>query len=210
MTGVRTEEPVAVEPAAEPSTQAEPLTQAEPASRPLSRWAVTRRGKQAARDEAFTAFVVEAAPRLRRIAYLMCRDCHLAMDMTQTTFTRMYASWGRIWPAANLDAYSRRVLINAVADAMKRRSRTELMLAEPPEPAALAPVSAPELQVTLLRALAELPVRDRAVLVLRHWEDQSVETVAEILGISPSAVKMCSMRALQRLRATLGEDFPAS
>jgi RNA polymerase sigma-70 factor (sigma-E family) len=210
VTSVRTEESVAVEPAAEPSTQADPLTQAEPAGRPLSRWAVTRRGKQAARDEAFTAFVVDAAPRLRRIAYLMCRDWHLAQDLTQTTLTRMYASWGRIWPTANLDAYSRRVLINAVADTMKRRSRTELMLAEPPEPSASPPASAPELQVTLLRALAELPVRDRAVLVLRHWEDQSVETVAEILAISPSAVKMCSMRALQRLRATLGEDFPAS
>lgn len=204
MTGVRIEESVAVEPVAEPSTQAEPP------GRRLSRWAVTRRNQRAARDEAFTAFVVDAAPRLRRIAYLMCRDWHLAQDLTQTTFTRMYASWGRIWPAANLDAYSRRVLINTVADTMKRRSRTELMLAEPPEPPALAPTGTPELQVTLLRALAELPVRDRAVLVLRHWEDQSVETVAEILSISPSAVKMASMRALQRLRATLGEDFPAS
>lgn len=162
-------------------------------------------------DEAFTAFVVDAAPRLRRVAYLMCRDWHLAQDLTQITFTRMYASWNRIWPTANLDAYSRRVLINAVSDAMKRRSRTEVVLAEPPEPAARpAAGSSTELQVALLRALAEFPVRDRAVLVLRYWEDQSVQTVAEILGITASAVKMCSMRALQRLRTVLGEDFPTS
>ncbi|MFY1698341.1 MULTISPECIES: SigE family RNA polymerase sigma factor [unclassified Solwaraspora] len=204
MTGVRT-----VEPAAD-GLPVRPPTPATPVGGPVARWAAARRGQRAVRDEAFTAFVVAAAPRLRRIAYLMCRDWHLAQDLTQITFTRMYASWARIWPAANLDAYSRRVLVNAVADAMKRRSRTELVLAEPPEPSAPAPAGAPDLQVTLLRALAELPVRDRAVLVLRHWEDRSVESVAEILGMTTSAVKMTSMRALQRLRTELGEDFPTS
>ncbi|MFV2020013.1 SigE family RNA polymerase sigma factor [Micromonospora sp. LOL_023] len=204
MTGVRTATPATAAAAAEPSRQAES------AGGPLARWTAARRGQRAARDEAFTAFVVDAAPRLRRTAYLMCRDWHLAQDLTQITFTRMYAAWARIWPAANLDAYSRRVLINAVADTMKRRSRTELVLAEPPEPAAAAPSATTELQVTLVRALAELSVRDRAVLVLRHWEDQSVDAVAEILGMTPSAVKMSSMRGLQRLRAALGEDFTAS
>ncbi|WP_326552039.1 SigE family RNA polymerase sigma factor [Micromonospora sp. NBC_01813] len=204
MTGVRTVDPTSIDVPAEASAQVES------AGGRLARWTVGRRSQRAARDEAFTAFVVDAAPRLRRIAYLMCRDWHLAQDLTQITFTRMYAAWARIWPAANLDAYSRRVLINAVADTMKRRSRTELVLAEPPEPGVVAPAGSTELQVTLQRALAELPVRDRAVLVLRHWEDQSVDAVAEILGMTPSAVKMCSMRGLQRLRAALGEDFAAS
>ena len=56
-------------------------------------------------------------------------------------------------------------------------------------------------------ALATLPVRDQAIVVLRHWEDQSVDTVAEILGVSVSVVKMQSARALIRLRTVLGEDF---
>ncbi|WFE21680.1 SigE family RNA polymerase sigma factor [Solwaraspora sp. WMMD937] len=207
MSGVRVVAPVAAHLPAEPAP-----TRSERGGGPLARWAASRRKQREAGDEAFSAFVVDAAPRLRRVAYLMCRDWHLAQDLTQITFTRMYASWNRIWPTANLTAYSRRVLINAVSDAMKRRSRTELVLAEPPEPAGQPAGSggSAELQVALLRALAELPVRDRAVLVLRYWEDQSVQAVAEILGITTSAVKMCSMRALQRLRTVLGEDFPTS
>ncbi|ROO62150.1 RNA polymerase sigma-70 factor (sigma-E family) [Micromonospora sp. Llam0] len=206
MSGVRVAAPVAADLPAEPAP-----TRSERVGGPLARWSAARRQQRVAGDEAFTAFVVDAAPRLRRVAYLMCRDWHLAQDLTQITFTRMYASWNRIWPTANLDAYSRRVLINAVSDAMTRRSRTEVVLAEPPEPAARpAAGGSTELQVALLQALAEFPVRDRAVLVLRYWEDQSVQTVAEILGITTSAVKMCSMRALQRLRTVLGEDFPIS
>ena len=64
-----------------------------------------------------------------------------------------------------------------------------------------------DLHVTLLQALSTLPVRDQAIVVLRHWEDHSVETVAEILDVSVSVVKMQSMRALARLRDLLGEDF---
>ncbi len=156
-------------------------------------------------DDDFTAFVAAAAPRLRRVAYLMCRDWHLAQDLTQTALARMYASWGRVRQADNLEAYARRVLINALADQRARRSTGEIVLAEMPERPRVD--GSPELHVTLLAALATLPVRDRAIVVLRHWEDQSVETVAAILGVSVSVVKMQSARSLTRLRALLGEDF---
>jgi RNA polymerase sigma-70 factor (sigma-E family) len=172
---------------------------------PGSRWRVGRRRKRDARDEEFTAFVATAAPRLRRIAYLMCRDWHLAQDLTQITLARMYASWGRIWRNVNLDAYSRRVLLNAVFDQKKRRSDSEIVLADLPERG--LPAASTELHVALLGALATLPVRDQAIVVLRHWEDHSVEAVAEILGVSVSVVKMQSARSLTRLRAVLGEDF---
>ena len=79
-------------------------------------WRYSWRRERAARDEEFTAFVAAATPRLRRTAYLMCRDWHLAQDLTQLTLAKMYASWGRIWRTANLEAYSRRVLMNAVFD----------------------------------------------------------------------------------------------
>ncbi|WP_239159539.1 SigE family RNA polymerase sigma factor [Winogradskya humida] len=158
------------------------------------------------RDAEFAAFVGAATPRLRRTAYLMCRDWHLAQDLTQLTLAKMYASWARIWRTANLEAYSRRVLMNAVFDQKKRRSDSEVVLAELPDrPGAGTPTA--ELHVTLMRALATLPVRDQAIVVLRHWEDQSVDTVAEILGVSASVVKMQSMRSLTRLRELLGEEF---
>ncbi|MDG4804200.1 SigE family RNA polymerase sigma factor [Micromonospora sp. WMMD980] len=172
---------------------------------PLARWRIARRRERDVQDEDFSAFVAASAPRLRRTAYLMCRDWHLAQDLTQITFTRMYASWGRIRQSANLDAYSRRVLVNALFDQRRRRSGTEVVCAEPPDRS--EPEPNPELHVALMTALATLPVRDQAIVVLRHWEDQSVAAVAKIVGLSVSAVKMRDARALGRIRALLGEDF---
>ncbi|MGW4946045.1 SigE family RNA polymerase sigma factor [Actinoplanes sp. NPDC004185] len=165
------------------------------------------RRDRAARDEEFATFVAAATPRLRRTAYLMCRDWHLAQDLTQLTLAKMYAAWPRIWRTADLPAYSRRVLMNAVFDLRKRRSGTELVLADLPDRPGHPAEPATDLHVTLMQALATLPVRDQAIVVLRHWEDHSVDTVAEILDVSSSVVKMQSMRALGRLRELLGEDF---
>ncbi|MBU2666161.1 sigma-70 family RNA polymerase sigma factor [Actinoplanes bogorensis] len=156
-------------------------------------------------DEEFTAFVEASATRLRRTAYLMCRDWHLAQDLTQQTFTKMYASWKRIRTSANLEGYSRRVLMNLVFDRSKRRSGSEIVLAELPDQPGRE--TAPELRLALVDALARMGVEDRAVLVLRHAEDHSVETVATILGVSVSVVKMRNARALARLREMLGDDF---
>jgi len=158
------------------------------------------------RDREFTAFVESAATRLRRSAYLMCRDWHLAQDLTQQTFTKMYVVWKRIRTGTNLDAYSRRVLMNLVFDQQKRRSGSEIVLAEMPDQPD-EPGGGPDLHLTLVDALAQLTVDDRAVLVLRHAEDHSVDTVASILRISVSAVKMRDTRALSRLRSLLGDDF---
>lgn len=174
---------------------------------PAAGWGAARRAAKAARDEEFTAFVESAGTRLRRTAYLMCRDWHLAQDLTQHTLTKMYAAWSRIRSGTNLEAYSRRVLMNAVFDQQKRRSGSEIVLAELPDRPAGTPSGGPELRVTLVDALARLPVQDRAILVLRHAEDHSVETVAAILGVSVSVVKMRNARALARLRTLLGADF---
>ena len=173
----------------------------------MAGWGAGRRRAKAARDEEFTAFVESAAARLRRSAYLMCRDWHLAQDLTQHTFTKMYASWDRIRTGTNLEGYSRRVLMNLVFDQQRRRSGSEIVLAEPPDRPDGAATATPELRLALVDALARLTVEDRAVLVLRHAEDHSVDTVATILGVSPSVVKMRNARALARLRALLGEDF---
>jgi len=170
-------------------------------------WLPMSRRERSARNEEFTAFAVEALARLRRTSYFLCGDWHLAQDLTQLALAKMYASWGRIPRDANLDAYSRRVLINLILDHRKRRSSSEVVLADLPEQAEQPFERSVELHVTLMRALATLPVRDQAIVVLRHGEDQSVETVAEILGVSVSVVKTQSLRALQHLRRLLGEDF---
>jgi RNA polymerase sigma-70 factor (sigma-E family) len=173
------------------------------------RGVLPRRGaaRRRARDEEFTAFVESVSTGLRRSAYLMCRDWHLAQDLTQHTLARMYAVWDRIRTGTNLEAYSRRVLMNAVFDQHRRRSGSEIVLAELPDRPDGTPTGAPELRLALADALARLAVEDRAILVLRHAEDHSVDTVAAILGVSASAVKMRTARALSRLRTLLGEDF---
>ena len=174
---------------------------------PTRRWGLTRRAERAARDEEFTAFVAATAPGLRRTAFLMTRDWHLAQDLTQITLAKMYSAWPRVRQVGNLPAYSRRVLLNAVFDQRKRRSDSEVVLAEVPDRPGRRADEGADLHVALLDALATLPLRDQAIVVLRHWEDQSVETVAEILGVSVSVVKMQNLRSLGRLRALLGEDF---
>ncbi len=73
----------------------------------------------------------------------------------------------------------------------------------PDRPAA---ADATELRITLLEALGHLSPRDRAIIVLRYWEDHSVQSVAELLDLSPAVVKTQSMRALATLRVLLGED----
>jgi RNA polymerase sigma-70 factor (sigma-E family) len=173
-----------------------------------TRWRAGRRRAKAARDEEFTAFVESAGTALRRSAYLMCRDWHLAQDLTQQTFTKMYTAWDRIRASAGLEGYSRRVLMNLVFDLHRRRSGSEIVLAEFPDRPDEAPDRSPELRLDLLDALARMTLEDRAVVVLRHAEDHSVETVAAILGLSVSAVKMRNARALTRLRSMLGEGFP--
>ncbi|GIE97086.1 SigE family RNA polymerase sigma factor [Paractinoplanes rishiriensis] len=168
---------------------------------------VGRRRGRVSHDEEFTAFVESVGTRLRRSAYLMCRDWHLAQDLTQHTLAKMYSVWDRIRTGTNLEAYSRRVLMNAVFDQQRRRSRTEVVLADLPDQPERTPPGTPELRLALVDALARLAVEERAVLVLRHAEDHSVETVAAILGVSASVVKMRTARALSRLRTLLGEEF---
>jgi RNA polymerase sigma-70 factor (sigma-E family) len=156
-------------------------------------------------DAEFTAFADANAKRLRQIAYLMCRDWHLAQDLTQTTLGKMYDSWNRI-TRHDCDPfpYARKVLLNALLDHRKLRRNTELTLDQlPDQPSASDPT---EVRLTLLDALALLPARDRAIVLLRHWEDHSVETTAEILGVSVSVVKSQSTRALATLRGHLGPD----
>jgi RNA polymerase sigma-70 factor (sigma-E family) len=159
-------------------------------------------------DREFTEYATIAAPRLRETAFLMCRDWHLADDLVQTALTKLYVAWAKVSRADDVDAYARKVLLRSFLDHRRRRSSSELATLTLPDavgPDAVGDES-PDLRLTLLDALADLKPRDRAIVVLRYWEDYSVEQVASLLEISQGAVRNRSMRALARLRELLPDE----
>jgi RNA polymerase sigma-70 factor (sigma-E family) len=154
------------------------------------------------RDAEFVEFAQASSIRLQQAAYLMCRDWHLAQDLTQATLTKVYLAWGRInRTGGDRYAYARTVLLRQLLDFQRLRRSSEIAVETLPEHPASA--TEPTTRLTLLDALSLLSPRDRAVVVLRYWEDQSVETTAEALGISASAVRTQSVRALSLLRTHL-------
>ena len=154
-------------------------------------------------EQQFTEFATLAAPRLRRTAFLLCGDWHTAEDLTQTALAKVFVSWRRISRKDAAQAYATRTLLNSYLAGRRRKRVTEVLQGRLPDRA--APPQAPELRLMMLDALAVLPPRARAVVVLRYWEDLSVEQVADLLGCSPGNVKSQSARSLEKLRAVLGD-----
>src|SRR5882724_10010873 len=156
--------------------------------------------------EEFTGFATARAARLREIAYLMCGDWHLAQDLTQQTLAKLYVTLRRIHSRENVDAYARQVLLRELLTEKRRRRWTERPVADVPDRPA-AGTDQTDLRVTLVEALGTLAPNRRAVIVLRYWDDHSVETVAEVMRLTPSAVKSLTVRALADLRTALGTDI---
>jgi len=143
---------------------------------------------------------------LRRTAFLLSHDWHLAQDLTQIALAKLYLKWRRV---DDPHAYAKKVMLRAFLDHKRRRGYGELPTAEPPETSVAGDEAGAELRLTLLAALGHLPSQSRAIVVLRYWEDMSVRDVAELLDLSESNVKVQSMRALAKLRVLLGEDTEA-
>ncbi|MFF8471010.1 SigE family RNA polymerase sigma factor [Streptomyces griseus] len=159
---------------------------------------------RASRTEEFKVFAAGRAGHLFRSASLLTSgDVHLAEDLVQETLSRMYVLWGRARRIDNPAAYAQTVLVRTFLTHRRRRSASEHPLAELPEGAPVDPDD-PALRMTLLRALAQLAPKDRAVVVLRYWEDRSIEETAAALQVSPAAVRTRCTRALGRLRELLG------
>ncbi|MFF0292327.1 SigE family RNA polymerase sigma factor [Kitasatospora sp. NPDC004615] len=154
----------------------------------------------------FRDFAAARGRDLVRTAYLLTGgDAHLAEDLAQEALGKLYGSWRRVSRMANPAGYARTVLVNTFLSHRRRRSSREHVTDTFAESA--APTADPALRVTLLQALAELPQQDRAVLVLRYWEDLGVEEAATALRLTPSAVRSRASRALSRLRTRLGGQF---
>lgn len=154
----------------------------------------------------YLEFAAARSGPLFRTACLLTGDWHLAEDLVQETLAKMYRSWRRINRAQSPVAYADTVLVRTYISQRRRRSSTERPSDRMPDTAA-GPAPDAELRLALLDGLARLAARDRAVLVLRYWEDRSVEETAQALRLSPGAVRARSLRALQRLRAVLGTEL---
>jgi RNA polymerase sigma-70 factor (sigma-E family) len=155
-------------------------------------------------QDAYREFAVSRGGALYRSACLLTGgDTHLAEDLVQETLGRMYTVWHRRRCIDNPDAYARTVLVRAYLTFRRRRSSTERPAVQLPErPVEMGDSS---LRITLLQALEGLPPKDRTVLVLRYWEDMSIEQTAEAMRVSSGAVRSRCTRALSRLRAQLGD-----
>ncbi|WP_328888390.1 SigE family RNA polymerase sigma factor [Streptomyces sp. NBC_00316] len=159
--------------------------------------------RRQSRSEDFREFAAERAGHLYRSACLLtCGDTHLAEDLVQETLGRMYTLWGRITRIDNPAGYAQTVLVRTFLAHRRRRSATERPVGVVPEGAAAG--DDPALRVALLDALARLAPKDRAVVVLRYWEDRSIGETADVLNVSSAAVRTRAVRALAKLREQLG------
>jgi RNA polymerase sigma-70 factor (sigma-E family) len=155
-------------------------------------------------DLEFTQYATVAVSRLRDTAYLMCRDWHLADDLTQTALTKLYLAWPRVMKAEGVDAYARKVLLRSFLDHRRRRWTTEVATATFHDAGSS---ESPDLRLTLIDALGLLKPEDRAIVILRYSEDYSVEQVASLLELREGAVRTRSMRALAKLREVLDDGL---
>jgi len=163
-------------------------------------------GQTSEREREFTAFVHERGDVLLRVAQALAGDRYAAEDLLQNALAKAYARWPRI--RGNAEPYVRQILYHDQVSTWRRRSRRpEVPHAEVPEPppAGLQHDHETAVRMLLRDALSMLPPRQRAVLVLRYLEDQSVEQTAAALGCRPGTVASQASRALTKLRELVPE-----
>ncbi|WP_137988598.1 SigE family RNA polymerase sigma factor [Streptomyces vilmorinianum] len=159
--------------------------------------------ESASEDDGFAGFAVAAWPRLVRTAQLLTGDFHEAEDLVQTTLAKVYGRWRRV-PRDEIDVYVRRALINNNLSRLRRKRVVHLLTPVLPDSvrhAYAGHAEAVEQRTALLEALADLTARQRAVMVLRYWEDLSEQEIASVLNCSIGTVKTHARRGLAALRA---------
>ena len=157
-----------------------------------------------ARDAEYADFVRSHTRALLRAAYLLTGDQHLAEDLVQEALARTHRAWDRLVQTEHAAAYARKVMYHAQVSIWRRKRVAEVLPGFSLEPRGahtddLAESAAQ--RIMLRRALLLLSPKQRAVVVLRFFEDQTEAQAAQLLGVSVSTVKTQSARALERLRA---------
>jgi RNA polymerase sigma-70 factor (sigma-E family) len=156
----------------------------------------------------FEAFVAARSHDLLRTAVLLTRDRWHAEDLLQTALVKVYRHWGRI--KGDPYPYVRRVLVTSAASWRRLRATQEIVSLPAHDAAAPDRTDAVAEQERMADALATLPPRMRAVLVLRYTEDLSAAATADLLGCSVHTVKSQTVRGLARLRVVLSAALPAT
>lgn len=152
----------------------------------------------------FEDYVSARGPSLLRFAFVLSGDRHVAEDLVQDALARCFIKWDRIQALEHIDAYVKKILANRYIDLRKRRSGNEVVvdpwdLRSSAGPQAGTSESALE-SVSVWNALATLPPRQRAVIVLQYYEDLDNARIADILNCSQATVRSNAMRALGALR----------
>ncbi|MEV6826429.1 SigE family RNA polymerase sigma factor [Amycolatopsis sp. NPDC051102] len=164
---------------------------------------------RAAEDAGFREFAAARALALRRTAYLLCGDWHLAEDLVQLTLIKLYRVWPKITRRGPVDNYARQVLLRCWLDEARRpwrrRERRDGVVPDQPSPSPETGISGP-----LLRALAEVPPKQRAAVVLRYCADLPAAEVAQVLRCSEGTVRSQAARGLETLRGVLEQSAERS
>lgn len=158
------------------------------------------------RDAAFEAYFAARSDAMRGTAYLLCGDWHRAEDLVQQTFTKIYRVWRRIQRHEAMDGYVRQTLVRTFLSERRRGWFRYVSVGSAPIDRAAPSAGLAEERLVLLEALAQVPPRQRAVLVLRYWEDLSIEQTAALLECSAGNVKSQAARGLATLRSLLEEE----
>jgi len=156
----------------------------------------------------FESWLVARERALQRTALLLTGDPHSAQDLVQTTLAKLYLAWDRVDRHEHLDAYVRRMLVNEARTAWRRPWRRREVVTDEVPDSDVAGREYDGAQDAVWAFVATLPPRQRAVIVLRYYEDLTEAQTAELLGISVGTVKSQASRALASLRAQ-AHDHPA-
>jgi RNA polymerase sigma-70 factor (sigma-E family) len=152
-------------------------------------------------EEPFRSFVMERQTVLRRRAFLLCGNWADGDELVQEALARVYVAWPRISPGAEA-AYTRRTMMNLYLNDQRKRRR-EVLTDETPEP--MVSEHDREMALTLTELLKDLPDKQRAVIVLRFWEDLTVPQIAECTGVAEGTIKSQISRGIAALRDRLAE-----
>ncbi|MBB6347632.1 SigE family RNA polymerase sigma factor [Nonomuraea muscovyensis] len=160
------------------------------------------------RNESFREFVAAHQQSLMRTAYLLAGDAHRAEDLLQAVLLKVLGRWSRLSRIDNPEAYARKALLNQHISWRRRlRGGAELPSAAPPE-RSYSSEDATVVRLVMRQALMRLPPRQRAVIVLRFYEDRTERETAELLNCSIGTVKSQAHHALARLRVLAPELAP--
>jgi RNA polymerase sigma-70 factor (sigma-E family) len=158
------------------------------------------------RDADFAAYMAARQPSLLRTAYLLTGDRHTAEDLTQTAFAKLYLSWDRVQRRELVDGYVRRILVNEHTSLWRRAWKRNEHSTDTLPDQAFVDVHHDGVNEALWEFMQTLPRKQRAVVVLRYYEDLSEAETAQVLGISVGTVKSQASRALAALRSRVQDN----